>query len=137
MNRPRGFLLMYGLALLGVVIGGMAILAQVVSSRAHTTRDIEQRESATKSAEDALEQARSELTAGALKPGATSVVNGFAVTCAATPAGARLDVLVPYVAPAKKLTGPRKYVHVLWNFTSSGSAWRLDGRESRSETQAP
>ena len=137
MNRPRGFLLMYGLALLGVVIGGMAILAQVISSRAHTSRDIEQRENATKSAEDALEQARSELTSGALKPGAASVVNGFAVTCAAMPAGARLDVLVPYAAPVKKFNGPRKYVRVVWTFTSTGSAWRLDGRESRSETQAP
>jgi Tfp pilus assembly protein PilX len=140
-QRPRGFILMYGLAVLAVVMGAVLLLAHAATSRADVLRGDAARENALRSAESALEQARLALAAGSLKAGQSVTINNLAVSCASSPSngadGVKLETLALCGPAASRGAYTRTGVRVTWELRKNGNAWTVAGWRMSNETVMP
>lgn len=122
--RPRGYLLLYGMVILALIMAAVLLLARAVSSRAQAQHVAAERNTALAGAESALEQARAELSSGKLTPGNSASFSGVTVACAAAKDGIELDALVPLEVRVAKSAAklPRESVHVRWILTKTQSS---------------
>ena len=137
MKRRRGFILMYGLAVLAIMLAAVLLLAQAAGSRHDIQREESARESALRGAESALEQARAALSDGRLKAGQSLMIDGLKVDCAAIGKGngpdVRLETLAFCASPPAYV---RRAVRVVWNLhpIGAGNEWKVTGWRTANET---
>lgn len=140
-RHTRGYILLYGLLVLSIVIGAVFMLASAANARAQTEKLELQRQAALSAAESALEQARSALAAGNLKPGATQSFAGTNVSCAPAGTGVQLEALVrvnPSTATARQKR-PEPAVRVRWTLAhgdnpAAANVWSIAEWHVQNET---
>ncbi|HYG78238.1 MAG TPA: hypothetical protein VEK08_24760 [Planctomycetota bacterium] len=138
--RPRGYVLVFGLAALTTMFAAVMLLSRGMFSRGAAQRSAHGRELALQNAENALELARVQLERGELKPGSAARSGEINVSCAQSPSGnMRLEARATVKQrTAKKSTGVQRAVRVSWELKPGpASAWSRVNWTVRDESVAP